>query len=412
MSQSKTKKHLVTALKLVLVALLMTWVFSKVQWRDAEVRTNAAGVSTEIQGRIVGDWKQDPVEFRPYVGDQLGPVETVRRGALPDGTRVDLTVGFTTYLRQLDLTLFLLGALTYGLTVIVSGARWWSLLRMNELQVSFYEAQRFTWIGIFFNNVVPGATGGDLVKALYIMKHCPGARVKALVSVIVDRVMGLGSLALLAAIAVFFGLDRFGKLALVIWGVLLAVGAIGAVAFSRRLRELLRIKALLQRLPPRLSSPLKLIDQAVFYYRAHAPAVVGWTVFGMVIHVLACTSVLLMGKALGVGLPVLDYFVLVPIANLVTAIPLGPNGWGLGELSYRSLFGMVGPHALPGVPNAAEVMGTRGVALSVLHRMHVTCWSLLGGVAALLEKDKVTQADLDREVEMEEAERARPDGKT
>lgn len=412
MSQSKAKKHLVTTMKLLLVAALMTWVFSSVQWRDSEVRKAQDGTKTEVAGKIVSDWKIDPVEFRPLVGGVLGEPHRVQRGPQTDGTTLDVMVGFTTYLRQLDLTLFLLGALTYGLTVVVSAARWWRLLLMNELKVSLWEAQRFTWIGIFFNNVVPGATGGDLVKALYIMKHCPGARVKALVSVIVDRVMGLGSLALLAAIVVLFGLDRFGKLALVIWAVLLAVTCIGVVAFSRRLREFLRLNVLLNRLPPRLASPLKLVDQAVFYYRSHAGAVIGWTVFGMIIHVLACSSVLLMGKALGVGLPSLDYFVLVPIANLVSAVPLGPNGWGLGELSYRSLFRLVGPYALPGVANAAEIMGTRGVALSVLHRMHVTMWSLLGGIAALLEKDKVTQADLDREVALEESERAQPSAKT
>jgi hypothetical protein len=47
-------------------------------------------------------------------------------------------------------------------------------------------------------------------------------------------------------------------------------------------------------------------------------------------------------------------------------------------------------------------MGTRGVALSVLYRLHLTFWSLLGGLFVLFEKDKVTRADIDREVEMEE----------
>jgi hypothetical protein len=47
-------------------------------------------------------------------------------------------------------------------------------------------------------------------------------------------------------------------------------------------------------------------------------------------------------------------------------------------------------------------MGTRGVALSVLYRLHLTFWSLLGGLFVLFEKDRVTRADIDREVELEE----------
>jgi hypothetical protein len=53
------------------------------------------------------------------------------------------------------------------------------------------------------------------------------------------------------------------------------------------------------------------------------------------------------------------------------------------------------------VANAEHVMGTRGVALSVLHRMHVTLWSSVGGVLTFFEKDKVTRADIEHEVELE-----------
>src|SRR5690606_24870870 len=140
-----------------------------------------------------------------------------------------------------------------------SATRWWWLLRVNRLPVGFWAAQRFTWIGLFFNNVVPGQTGGDLVKALYVMKRCHGERVAAMMSVVVDRVMGLASLSLLAAVAVLFYLDRqeFASLAVALWGVLGAVVLLGCLAFSRRLRALVRLKDLLERLPPRIGQILK-----------------------------------------------------------------------------------------------------------------------------------------------------------
>jgi hypothetical protein len=76
----------------------------------------------------------------------------------------------------------------------------------------------------------------------------------------------------------------------------------------------------------------------------------------------------------------------------------GPNGWGLGEYMYGYLFGLAAQ------PGAQEVMTTRGVALSVLYRLHLTLWSLLGGLFVLFEKDRVTKADIDREAQLEAEE--------
>jgi hypothetical protein len=56
-------------------------------------------------------------------------------------------------------------------------------------------------------------------------------------------------------------------------------------------------------------------------------------------------------------------------------------------------------------------MGTRGLAVSVLYRLHVTLWSLFGGLLTLLEKDKVTRADIEREVAEEAREDEVGDGK-
>ena len=396
------KGRLGTILKLLLVAVLMAWVFNRVDWQDRLVHRDASGKpQTEETGRILGAWDQETIQFRPK-----GSAETVTvlTGPQADGTSLEAAPGMITCWRNIDPVLFALGALCYLATVVIAGTRWWWLLRVNGMPVSLGQALRFTWIGIFFNSVVPGQTGGDLIKALYLMKHCPGQRVPALVSVIVDRVLGLASLAILGAVTVLFALDRYGEFALAIWSVMLGVALLGAIAFSRRLRHLVRLKHLLEKLPHRAASLLKLVDQAVFFYRGHRQVIVWSLLAGIVNHVASVSSVWLIGAALKVGLPAYDYFVLVPVISIVSAIPLGPNGWGLGEWMYQSLFARYGAVHLVGVANAAQVMGTRGVALSLLYRVHLTLWSLVGGVFVLLEKDRVTRADVKHEVELEERE--------
>ncbi|MFY9343416.1 MAG: lysylphosphatidylglycerol synthase transmembrane domain-containing protein [Planctomycetota bacterium] len=393
-------RHLITLLKLVLVGGLMWFVFHQIPFADRLVlRTGETAEEQAIT--IVGDWQASPVRFTP----QGAPGErSIVPGAQPDGRTAEVVPGFLTYWRNLDVPLFLLGAFCYFLTALIAGTRWWWLLRVNGTDVSLLETLRFTWIGIFFNTVVPGATGGDLIKALYIMKRCPGHRVPVLVSVIVDRVLGLGSLALLGAFVVLFALDRFADLALAIWGVIAGVGLLFLIAFSKRLRSLVRLKWLLERLPHRIGHLLRLVDRAVFFYRDHKWVIMASLLAGVGNHVVSVASVVFIGASLGVGLPTFEYFVLIPIINIVTALPVGPNGWGVGEALYKLLFGKYGAAALPGVANAAAVMGTRGVALSVLYRLHLTFWSLLGGLFVLFEKDRVTRADIEREEALEDQE--------
>jgi hypothetical protein len=103
-------------------------------------------------------------------------------------------------------------------------------------------------------------------------------------------------------------------------------------------------------------------------------------------------------------MPRTEYFVLIPVINIISAVPILPNGWGVGEWLYQSLFSQVGAAYVVGAGDPAHVMGTRGVALSVLYRLHLTAWSLLGGLFVLFEKDRVTKADIEQEVALEERE--------
>lgn len=401
-------KHLFTILKLGLVVLLMWWVLRSIHYEDRLQVVVNGEVESEQTVEIQGHWKgneHNDVEYR-LPGET--EVRTLQRDEIdPEGRSLEIVPGFWSYWQWMNPVLFVCGALLYVLTVVIAGARWWWLLKVNGTDVSLRETLRFTWIGVFFNGVMPGATGGDVVKALYIMKRCPGHRVQVLVSVAVDRVLGLGSLALLGAIVVLFALDDFGDIALAIWGVIVAVGLLGVVAFSKRLRQLVRLKPLLDKLPGKVRSVLQLVDRAVFFYRDQQMVIAMSLLAGVVNHVLSVLCVVCLGHAIGVGMPTFEYFVLVPVINIVSAIPLGPNGWGLGDMMYGWMFKKYGAVHLAGqVADPAVAMQTRGYALSLLYRLLLTFFSALGGLFLLFEKDRVTKADVEREMQREQEEAA------
>ncbi len=393
------RRHLVSILKLALIAALFWWVFANVQWTDQYTRTDASKhVVEQLSGSIRGDWDASEVTFVPEGGEP----QQVVNGDLEDGGHGQVVPGLLTYFVHLDKVWFALGALGYLISLVVASQRWWWLLKVNGLDVRPMEVLRFTWIGVFFNNVVPGQTGGDVVKALYIVKRCPDGRVQALMSVIVDRILGLASLALLGAVVVLFQVERFRYLALGIWAVLALCCAIAIVAFSKRVRRAIHLDAILKKLPGRLSGVLMRIDQAVHFYRQFKGGVFAWLLIGVANHCVTVLSFVAMGKALGVGMPTGEYFVLLPVILIASAVPIAPNGWGVGEALFGTLFGQFGAvHLPPGTTNAVQVMATRGVALSVLYRLHTTLWSLIGGLMLLTGRERVTREEFQAEVARE-----------
>ncbi|NIW04317.1 MAG: flippase-like domain-containing protein [Gammaproteobacteria bacterium] len=374
--------------KALLVGALLTYVFVTIQWRDAITMTSPAGDESTVPGTIVGAWDGSEIRFQAQSSTLSGP-RTLRPGRQADGSRIDVVPGIFTYFRNLDFGWFALGAACFAVVVVFSGIRWWWLLRVNELGIGVLEAQRYTWIGLFFNNVVPGATGGDLVKAIYIVRRSPAKRLEAGLSVVVDRLLGLLSLTLLGALVVLFFIDRFRVLAASIWLLIAAAALFGVLFFSRRVRRSLKLDRLLKMLPDRAQEFLARIDQAVFLYRGHKKGIGLWVLGGMLSHSLAVLTVVCIARGLNAGLPDAEYFVLVPVINIVSALPIAPNGWGVGEALYANLFAQYGAVYLSDVGDAERIMRTRGVAVSLLFRVLTTMMSLVGGLLVLLGRERL-----------------------
>ena len=266
-------------------------------------------------------------------------------------------------------------------------------MRANGLGVRFLEAQQFGWIGLFFSNVLPGATGGDVIKAVYIVRRCSGDKVRAVVSIVVDRILGVLSLLFVGSLASLLAMDRFPVFASTMWLTGLGTLCFCLLLISPGLRALLRFDALVSRLPQRVGGIVTELDQAVLHYRGHLVGIGGWILASPAIYTLFVGSYYCMSQALGVGIALTDLFFIVPVASVIQGIPIAPAGWGIGEAAYGALIGKFGAATLPGIPDAEQVMRTRGVALSVLHRVHVAAWSLLGGLAVLVDRNAHPEDD-------------------
>jgi glycosyltransferase 2 family protein len=92
------------------------------------------------------------------------------------------------------------GAVLMAAVLLLQFYRWYHLVNAVGLPFSKRNAVRLGLVGYFYNIFMPGAIGGDLVKAVFIAGDHPTRKPVAVATVLIDRLLGLFGLVLLTTI--------------------------------------------------------------------------------------------------------------------------------------------------------------------------------------------------------------------
>ncbi len=95
-----------------------------------------------------------------------------------------------------------LGIILSLTTVAIAGWRWQRLLGIFDITISLKSLICIVPIGQFFAIFLPGSTGDDLTRMLYISRLAPGRVGEACTTVLLDRCIGLSSILLLALLGI------------------------------------------------------------------------------------------------------------------------------------------------------------------------------------------------------------------
>ena len=91
------------------------------------------------------------------------------------------------YFKNIEIFIFI--AILISTTYFIGSLRWWLILKSLNYSVKFKEIIQITYIGAFFNNVLFGAYGGDLVKGYYIYKYTNNS-FRSTFTILLDRGIG------------------------------------------------------------------------------------------------------------------------------------------------------------------------------------------------------------------------------
>ncbi len=206
----------------------------------------------------------------------------------------------------------------YAFAQLVSSVRWRLLAGPLGFRGTAGRFALLTFVGTFFNLLLPTSVGGDLARAWYLDAGS-GRRGAAFLTVLADRLSGLfvlAALALAASLLVpvpswvrLFAAGVGGASVAGILALLLAPG--GGVPGSSRRGGRLR--------------------EALAAYRRAPHVLLLATSLSVVVQVVNVVLVWLLARSLGLGLGPGVFFVVVPLVALLTLAPVSINGLGVRE---------------------------------------------------------------------------------
>ena len=229
----------------------------------------------------------------------------------------------------------------------LEGLRWHVLLRAQGLDLPLGRTIRILASSMFFANFLPGAAGGDLIRGVYVYKAARGRRAPALLSILIDRLLGLIAFVIIGLFALLTRPALEGRLfvaALIVVSTLFIILLAVLFLFGDRLSRTL------QRLTARRSTTLtRIVGDTGAALRQYGK---DWRSTGLALLLSAVIVALAVGPLMliAVAMPfpgpsAVDYGIAGLYALIVNSLPITPGGIGIGEGAFASACVMLAPTA-------------------------------------------------------------------
>ena len=295
-------------------------------------------------------------------------------------------VGLWAAFRTISPAWFFLAVLSMGIVCLLGTIRWQLILRVQGLDLKFARALSIFFVGMFFNAFLLGSTGGDVIKAWYVAHETHHKKAEAVITVIVDRLIGLLVLFVIALVMMGVFYHRvFEDKRLIGFSIFTLAVVVATVAgtilglwkgFADKCPGL---RAWLKKLPK-----YDMLERMVNAYRVYVshPGVLAQTVVQSVgVHFFAMFSIVCVAKGLNItAASLVDYFLFLPIINSLSAVPVSFSGFGVREGMYVGMFAQV---------HMPEV---QALALSLIGYLATLVWSLVGGIFFLTHRKEIPPA--------------------
>ena len=229
--------------------------------------------------------------------------------------------------------------------------KWNILLRAKEIRIPLWETTKIYLMSGFFGLGLFSTLGADAARTFVLSRK--GYRTTDVgASIVLERALGFLALVLLGVVGTVIAALTIGEyisdnVRLAVSGFVISIGVLGVILWIG-----LRIGRR-PKLPTRLSSVASSITQTGIWphlsegirsftqYRHHNPEVLGFLALTLLENLLPILWTYLLALALGVEVPLALFVLLVPLALLLSRIPISIAGIGVHEGVYVMVLSML-----------------------------------------------------------------------
>ena len=237
------------------------------------------------------------------------------------------------------------GILAYIIVEIAAAFRWKILLEVQNIHLSIPRISGLFLIGMFYNQFLPGGTGGDIVKSYLLLKETK-EKAGALLAVVFDRLIGLVGLVVITVALVSLRFDWLWNTPVTVESgvtprqlLVLLLFLLGTSLTGLLTSFIISGFNLFHWLPHKFPGREKLIEIAAAYhlYARHWLATLFAFGASLVAHLATFTTFLCVAYAFGARVPLIDFFAVLPMERTITALPISFAGVGLRETILQVL---------------------------------------------------------------------------
>jgi glycosyltransferase 2 family protein len=262
-----------------------------------------------------------------------------------------------------------------GLTILVGVWRWRRVLRVQGLDLPLSRALEISLVAHFFNSFLLGSTGGDVLKAYYAARETHHKKTEAVVTVFVDRLLGLFAMLLFAVLMMLPNLallrhqPRMLAVAWCIVAMFLGCAVVVTLSFWGGVsRPWPQARAWLRRVPK--GETLERCLDACRSFGREPRMLLEILGVSMLLNVVCVGQYVALARGLGISVALPTLFLTVPMVVCIAALPITPSGLGVRENLYVLLL------SAPQI----GVAPTEALSLSLLAYAGSLVWSLIGGL--------------------------------
>lgn len=353
---SSARKVWNLAWRIAVCVLLLGWIFQAIFYNEGRI----------VWEKLGRDWVSLTKWERLDVAWKYGPA------------------GLWETLQGMDLKFLFLSILLMGVLLLLGIIRWQVILKVHGLNVPLRRTAQISLIGHFFNSFLLGSVGGDLLKAYYVARETHHKKTEAVVTVAVDRIIGLFSMLILACAMMLPARDYLAvmnqKLQPVIWLILAMTGGCAVFIFlsfwGGVSKGVPKARLWLRRLPK--GDMLERSIEAFREFGRDKTFFLRVLPISMLANLVCVLHFLTLIWGFHQQAPLIAIAAIVPIVTCISTLPITPSGLGVRENLYVWFLFTPGI----GIPPAqALLISLIGFGTSLF-------WSAIGGLVYVTVKDR------------------------